>query len=275
MPKIMLDAGHTGKRWNAGAVAGYYESAVMWLLQLELADALRDRGFTVGCTRADIDTKVEVTKRGRKAKGYDLFLSLHSNAADDETVRRASAIYQTADSSGRWDEESRTLAELLVKSVAATMGVSHKTYSRLAGGDRDGDGKKDDNYYGVLHGARMVGVPGIILEHSFHTNPESCRWLMEPDNLRTLARAEADVLANYYGLPPSFAAERKKNWQGRVTPKNGLNIRTGPGTGYKKIGAMKMGTVVTILQEKQGWGRIADPKVGWICLDYIKKTKSE
>lgn len=271
MPKIMLDAGHTGRKWNKGALAGYYESAVMWELQEALADALTARGFAVGRTRGTIDTQLEVTRRGKKAAGCDFFLSLHSNACDDPAVRRVSAIYQTPDTDGDWDETSRKGAEALAKAAALTMGVTYKTYAKTAGGDRDGDGKKDDNYYGVLHGARMVKVPGVILEHSFHTNPESCRWLLDPENRRRLAAAEADALATLFGLDKA-AKPKTPDWR-TVTPKNGLNVRTGPGIENKKTGALKKGTLVEVAEESGNWARITSPKTGWVCSDYLSAER--
>lgn len=76
-----------------------------------------------------------------------------------------------------------------------------KTYSKLAGYDRNGNGiTTDDDYYGVLYGAHMVGTPGIILEHSFHSNTKSAKWLSNDDNLKKLAAAEAEVIANYFGM---------------------------------------------------------------------------
>ena len=58
-----------------------------------------------------------------------------------------------------------------------------------------------------------------------------------------------------------------------VTPSNGLNVRTGAGTSYKKLGALKCGTKVKVLEEKSGWGRILyNSKAGWICLTYVKKV---
>ena len=67
---------------------------------------------------------------------------------------------------------------------------------------------------------------------------------------------------------PSFV-----QYNGKVTPSNGLNVRTGAGTSYKKIGALKCGTTVTIKEEKNGWGRIAyNGQSGWICLSYVKKV---
>jgi hypothetical protein len=38
------------------------------------------------------------------------------------------------------------------------------------------------------------------MEHSFHTNTRSVKWLMSDDNLRNLAAAEARVIAEYFDL---------------------------------------------------------------------------
>lgn len=63
---------------------------------------------------------------------------------------------------------------------------------------RKGDGGTD--YYGVLRGAAAVGTPGILMEHSFHTNRRATEWLMQEANLRKLAQAEAQTIAEYFGV---------------------------------------------------------------------------
>lgn len=64
-----------------------------------------------------------------------------------------------------------------------------------------------------------------------------------------------------------------KEYYGKVTPSNGLNVRSGPGTGYSKIGALSYNTKVLIKEEKNGWGRISfNGKTGWVSLSYIKKV---
>lgn len=260
--KIMLDAGHTGAKYNKGAVSGYYESATVWKLHEYLAEELEKRGFVVGKTRKNIDVSMDVTARGKAANGYDLLLSLHTNACDSPSTRRVACIYQTDDSQGVWDTESKSVANKLAAVIADVMGVTWKNYSKLAGGDRDGDGKKDDNYYGVLHGARLKKVPAVIVEHSFHSNAETCRWLMNDSNLRKLAAAEADCLADHYGLTveklPTKEEEKAPESNGikldyaksfsksydktyTVKPANGLNMRAGAGTDKQKITVLKKG----------------------------------
>jgi hypothetical protein len=64
-----------------------------------------------------------------------------------------------------------------------------------------------------------------------------------------------------------------KAYEAKVTPSNGLNVRTGPSTTYKKLGALKFGTKIKVLEEKSGWGRIVyNGKAGWVSLNYTKKV---
>ena len=51
------------------------------------------------------------------------------------------------------DDQSREFAAQIAKVIQNTMGVDgYQIYSRLSDNDRDENGKKDDNYYGVLNG---------------------------------------------------------------------------------------------------------------------------
>lgn len=66
-----------------------------------------------------------------------------------------------------------------------------------------------------------------------------------------------------------------KPYNVRVNTSSGVNIRKGAGTNYSKSGAIKNGTVVTIVEESEGkgadlWGKLEDGR-GWISLDYCKK----
>lgn len=48
-----------------------------------------------------------------------------------------------------------------------------------------------------------------------------------------------------------------------------LNVRSGPSTRYKVINQVKNGEIYTIIEEKNGWGKIA-PDNGWISLKYTE-----
>ena len=50
-----------------------------------------------------------------------------------------------------------------------------------------------------------------------------------------------------------------------------LNVRSGAGTGYKITGTVKRHGIFTIVDEKDGWGRLKSG-LGWIKLSYTKKV---
>lgn len=58
---------------------------------------------------------------------------------------------------------------------------------------------------------------------------------------------------------------------GRVTASGTLNVRSGPGTSYSKVGSLGSGARVTIFERTTSggtqWGRIANSR--WICMSYV------
>ncbi len=66
------------------------------------------------------------------------------------------------------------------------------------------------------------------------------------------------------------AAQSKFPKNGSVTG-DGVNVRSGPGTDYERVGKKNKGDRVTITQEAVGgsyrWGKMTDGN--WICLDYV------
>ena len=64
---------------------------------------------------------------------------------------------------------------------------------------------------------------------------------------------------------------------GKVTGATTLNVRSGPGTTYEKVGSLGGGTKVTIYERttRAGtqWGRIANGR--WICMSYVTLTDED
>ena len=189
--KICLDAGHFGTKYNQSPVVKtYYESAMVWALHLKLKAELEARGFEVITTRADINTDLSVYNRGAASKGCDVFISLHSNACSTESVDYP-VVYRAYDNKNGVDG----LALQIAKKIGELMGTKQAgrtaTRKNSAGGE----------YYGVLRGARAVGTPFyMLIEHSFHTNTAATKWLQIDANLDKLAVAEAELLADYFGV---------------------------------------------------------------------------
>lgn len=197
--RVCLDAGHYGKYNQSPVNPLYFESERMWQLTEYLFTALQKHGIEVAKTRTSQAKDLALIERGKKAKGCDLFISLHSNAATSASVDYPIAIVMLDNASMDIDDKSKDIGLKLARIVGEVMGTkqSGRITTSLSNNDRDGNGKKDDEYYGVLQGAKSVGVPGLILEHSFHTNKKATAWLMSNANLKKLAEAEAECIYNY------------------------------------------------------------------------------
>ena len=198
-PIVCLDAGHYGKYNQSPVVKSYYESEMNWKLHLLLKSELEEYGIQVITTRANKDKDLGLEARGKASKDCDLFISLHSNAADTESIQYVAAMYQVDDNCGVMDEQSKQFALLLAESVAAVMKLPYNTWVTKSSSDRDGNGYKDD-YYGVLRGAHTVHTPGVIIEHGFHTNTATAKWLLVEENLKKLAEAEAKTIAEWFDV---------------------------------------------------------------------------
>lgn len=204
--KICIDAGHYGKYNRSPAVPQYYESDMVWKLHLLQKRFLEEyEGVEVITTRQNQATDRSLYERGAASKGCALFISDHSNAVGNgvnESVDYVAVYHLVDDTTTTADDISKEIASRLAPVIAGVMGTKQggRIVTRKSDGDRNGDGILNDNYYGVLHGARMVNTPGLILEHSFHTNTSMTKWLLDDSNLEKLARAEADALAEYFHL---------------------------------------------------------------------------
>lgn len=186
---IMLDAGHYGKVNRSPVLKSYYESQMTWKLQNYLKQELEEySGAVVDTTRGSQSKDMEVYDRGTASKGYDLFLSLHSNATSSKSTDYPLVITQKGNTKD-------SLALLLGQTIESVMNTkqSYQIWQRL-----NKDNKTE--YYGVLRGSKAVGTKGMILEHSFHTNLTAAKWLSSSANLQKLAEAEAAAVAVYYGL---------------------------------------------------------------------------
>lgn len=187
--KICLDAGHYGKYNQSPAVPTYYESDMNWKLHLLLKKYLEEYGFEVITTRTNQATDLGLTARGRKSAGCDFFISLHSNAVGSYVKESVDFPAVFVPLNGTGDK----LGKLLAYCIAEVMETNQP-------GDIFKKKGNNGDYYGVIRGAVSVGTPGIILEHSFHTNTRATNWLLNDNNLDRMAKAEAKVIAEYFGV---------------------------------------------------------------------------
>jgi len=190
--RILIDPGHA---WNGNRYPPqpeYYEGTQMWHLANFLMTELKGRGFYVETTRPKLKDFHDVADRGKMAKGYDLVVSLHSNApgSASDTKTTGTVVIYTLETL-----EIVPLADDIGRKVSSIMG--HYFRGSIVMGS---DSRKGENRNSVLRNAMRVGCKaGLLVEHGFHTNPKDCAFLVNNDNLKKLAIAEAEAIAEYYG----------------------------------------------------------------------------
>lgn len=272
MIKICIDAGHYGKYNQSPCNEQYFESEMTWKLHLKLKKCLEGYGIKVITTRTDQTKDLELSSRGKKSRGCDLFISLHSNAVGsyvDDTVDYPIVYVPII---GKIDD----LGEMLSECIASIMKTKQKAQCKSKKGN-NGD------WYGVIRGAASVGVPGILIEHSFHTNTCSTNWLLDDDNLDKLAKAEAEVIADYFGAD-RIAQDAPDSTQNDFSPYKvkviceSLNIRRTPKwDAVDVVGTIEDKGTYTIVAETDlegtKFGKLKSGK-GWISLGskYVKRV---
>lgn len=253
--KICIDAGHYGKYNRSKVVPSYYESEMNWMLQNLLASALEAYGVTIVKTRADQTKDLGLSARGKKAKGCDLFLSLHSNACDTESVDYPLVVTMQ---DGKGDKLGLSIAKKIQELMGTTQAGKITKKKGTFGGE----------WYGVLAGAASVGVMGLIIEHSFHTNTKAAKWLSEDSNLKKMAEEEAKLIAEHFGLSKKEEQTKAETSSATYRVQVFAGSKAGAEAMVAKLKAAGFDAViVTDGKEEKPW----EPKVG----DTVKFTGSK
>lgn len=235
--KIMLDAGHYGKYNRSPHVPDYWESQRMWVLMRFLQAQLEKRGYIVYTTRDEQAKDLAVKDRGAKSKGYDLFISLHSNDFDgSENIEKAEKVdyvvaYVPSYANNDRCKNSKKLGLKFAEYVKGLIGSQQ--YART---DTNLNANGDE-YYGVLRGWQRGNCPvGFIIEHGFHSNPKTAKWLLDDENLLKLAIGEADLIDKYF----------KGEFDEKQTTTTTTTTSTPASTTTSTSGEIKVGSIVKI-----------------------------
>ena len=208
---VVIDAGHGGR--DGGTVTGTLpEKEYNLKIASYLAEALAaDERFDVRMTRDD-DVYLTYLERALVARdaNADLLLSVHCNSYPLASVSGLAAYYSVVE---RFSAED--LAGQVLDAVSAAVPIARgKAESREDTGDslgiyywnaeRQWDmpgasslGIRSD-YYSMNTWASKFGIPSLIVEHGYLSNPGDLAVLDSDASLRKIAQAEADAIINYY-----------------------------------------------------------------------------
>lgn len=199
MTKILIDPGHGPGNSNKGPT-GYFEHVGMWILSKHLQSALIRCCISAALTRTE-DAYPGTTARGAMAKGYDCFISQHSNAGASSA--RGCEVYY----SGLRPNDKKWAAELV---IIASQLMGNPKRGALTKGSAASPGQ---DYYGVIRAAATAGCPHIFLvESGFHSNIQDESWLKSSENLKKLAEAQAAILCQMLGVKYIAEVIKTAHW---------------------------------------------------------------
>lgn len=182
-----------------------------------------------GYTDGGLDSG-HISLRGEYAEGSDLFLSLHTNAnledangyptyAQPVEIMKPIVILNTAACESDTALAVGNAVGIRLARSSYELGIAMPDKFRSAAcaeeiiqwTDAWNDGVEEPgtlcrrlgehgDYYGVLRGAANVGVPGMIIEHGFHTVPKMREAAAGGELKERWARADAEGIAEGFGL---------------------------------------------------------------------------
>ena len=224
---IVLDPGHGGTdsgAENQNGISSKSESK----LTLKIANYVKQElekssQFVVYMTRTD-DSYVGLSERVNYAasKNADILVSLHLNSADSKTANGAEILVpRTGRYNSKVAENAGQLAQDILKKLVS-LGLYNRglVYRDSASGTKYPDGSTAD-YYAIVRQGLQAGIPSIIVEHAFISSTVDAKFLDSEADLQKIGRADAEGIAQYFGVTLSNSSNNNSNSNSGDSDKNG------------------------------------------------------
>lgn len=207
-----------------------------------------------------VDTPLSQRSSKANSLNVDAVIDFHHNAGGGTGI----IVYKYTYTSAKTDQ----LAQSICNELLASPGNKGNRWSNLL----------RENF----HMVREPKMPAVLIENGFMDNKTDVNKIITDDYQRKSGAAIARGIATVFNLQKKSSSGSTNttpstpstSTSGSYTVKvntDVLNVRTGPGTGYKVATTVKKNEVYTIVQTSGNWGKLKSG-AGWICLDYTVKT---
>ncbi|MBO5302736.1 MAG: N-acetylmuramoyl-L-alanine amidase [Lachnospiraceae bacterium] len=231
---IVLDPGHGGS--DPGAVANGLREKDLTLKiatyckeELEKYSGIKIYMTRTGDTYPTLDERVAYATEMKA----DVFVSFHINSFYTSSASGTEVYYPNANYKSDIGAEGKGLAEAVLKKLVElglkNRGVKYtdsSTYTYPDGSKADG--------YAVIRGSKNAGIPGILIEHAFISNPSDAQNYLGSDAaLKKLGVADAAGIIEYYKLKLKTGDETEEDEEGeepgeaeivKLTAKDGKKV---------------------------------------------------
>ncbi len=195
---IIIDPGHGSVDGGANQ-NGVGEERVNWAIATSLKAELETYwGVKVYLTRGSSEYN---SNTGRARQGLelqaDLVVSVHNNSGVAEA--KGIEVYGTVNPS--YSKITTSVGSSICEKVSV-LGLRNRGYKTRASASNEGR-----DYYTVIDEAVRAGIPAIIIEHCFLSNPEDAAFIADPLNQKKVGTADAAAIAEYFGLAKRGVAD--------------------------------------------------------------------
>lgn len=248
--KILLIAGHGAG--DCGAIGCGYQEANLTREMVALIKPKLERYATVEV--ADTSVNWFSKKANLPLTGVKYVLEIHFNACVNDAKGNGKTtgaeIYVTR------EENGTTVEENIVKNIA-TLGLKNR-------------GVKRKNF-AVINYVKKQGISSALLETCFIDDADDMKIYAEKKE--QIAQAIVDGIVAGFKLKAKTVVA-KPTFQPYLVRVNTavLNVRGGVGTSYPITTVIRKNQVYTIVEERNGWGKLKSG-VGWIKLSYTTKLR--
>lgn len=242
--KFFVSAGHPMYK---GAVGILDETVVDRAVVKELDLVLREMGHTVTVLNSESAKDYVEEVQVANSSSYDWYVDIHANCYSKESANGVETLVYA---------DNKPEAHAISKNISA-LGF----YNR-------GVKVRTDLY--ILKNTK---AKALLVECFFISNKKDC-------DLYNKVGAKAIAIAIAEGLTgEKYKANTSNTTSDTQTPTTSylvkitasvLNVRKGAGTNYAIATTIKKNEVYTIVEEKNGWGKLKSG-AGWISLSYTSK----
>ena len=235
---IVIDPGHRGG--DPGAVGYVKEADVAYQIGKYAQKALERKYECETYITSGADSTVQRAKKANKM-GAVLYLCIHLNAFKPEKGDGWEGLVYSA--------KNKEMGEIFEKHIKAI-----------------GQNSRGVKYRPDLNVLKFTKMPAILNECAFVDTKKDIKDWDEPHEWEKMGEALADAAAEVANLP-----EKGKTNVYKILVSS-LNVRSGPGTEYKKVTQVKKGEAFTITEISGNWGKLKSGK-GWINISskYCKR----
>lgn len=186
---VWIDPGHGGADPGKVGVGDVLEKDINLQISLLLKEELENRGIQVLMTRTTDQDLAQEGASSRKMSDLNqrcklmneseavLTICVHQNSFTDSKVSGAQVFYCSGSESGK------KAAELIQTSIKENVDVENER-----------EIKENDSYY-IL---KNTGIPVVIVECGFLSNPEETQKLADPVYQGEIAKAVAEGVLKYF-----------------------------------------------------------------------------